>query len=169
MLEVKPELYDRRILVDCAMGRVPADLVICGGRWVCVQTGEIIPGTDIAVKAGRIAYVGSDAAHTIGTETRVIQASGRYLAPGLLDAHMHVESGMLTVTEFVRAAILHGTTGMFIDPHEIANVFGLRGVRYMVDEAAVQPVHVWVQMPCCVPSTPGFETSGAMLGPDRTR
>src|SRR5450759_4636040 len=73
---------------------------------------------------------------------------------------------MLTITEFVRAVILHGTTGMFIDPHEIANVFGLRGVRFMVDEAALQPIHVWVEMPSCVPSTPGFETSGAALGPE---
>ena len=91
---------------------------------------------------------------------------GAIWSPGLLDAHMHVESGMLTVTEFVRAVIPHGTTGMFIDPHEIANVFGLRGVRLMVDEAAIQPIHVWVQMPSCVPSAPGLETPGASIGPD---
>ncbi len=79
---------------------------------------------------------------------------------------MHVESGMLTVTEFVRAVIPHGTTGMFVDPHEIANVFGLRGVRLMVDEAQQQPIHVFVQMPSCVPSAPGLETAGAMIGPE---
>ncbi|MBN2146883.1 MAG: adenine deaminase [Anaerolineales bacterium] len=152
-------------LVDVAMGRAPADLVIRNGHWVCVQSGEIIPGTDIAVVGERIAYVGSDASHAIGKETKVVDAAGRYLVPGLLDGHMHVESGMLTVTEFVRAAILHGTTGMFVDPHEIANVFGLKGVRLMVDEAAVQPIHVWVQMPSCVPSAPGLETPGASLGP----
>ncbi|NTV37533.1 MAG: adenine deaminase, partial [Anaerolineaceae bacterium] len=84
---------------------------------------------------------------------------------GLLDAHMHVESGNLTVTEFVRAVLPHGTTGMFVDPHEIANVFGLPGVRLMVDEAAMQPIHVFVQMPSCVPSAPGFETPGATIGP----
>jgi adenine deaminase len=78
---------------------------------------------------------------------------------------MHVESGMLTVTEFVRAVMPHGTTGMFVDPHEIANVFGLRGVRLMVDEAAKQPIHVFEQMPSCVPSAPGFETPGAIIGP----
>ena len=90
----------------------------------------------------------------------------RYLLPGLLDAHMHVESGMLTVTEFVRAVVPHGTTGMFVDPHEIANVFGLRGVRLMVDEALQQPIHVFVQVPSCVPSAPGLETSGATIGPE---
>jgi len=155
-----------RTLVDVSMGRTPADLVIRNGRWVCVQSGEIIPTTDIAVKSERIAYVGPNASHTIGDETNVIDAAGKYLVPGLLDAHMHVESGMVTVTEFVRAVIPNGTTGIFIDPHEIANVFGLQGVRLMVDEAAEQPIHVWVQMPSCVPSAPGLETPGANIGPE---
>jgi len=154
-----------RALVDTAMGRVPADLVIRNGQWVAVQSGEIIPGADIAVKDGHIAYVGDDASHAIGKKTKVIDAKGRYLVPGLLDGHMHVESGMVTVTEFVRAVAARGTTGMFIDPHEIANVFGLKGVKLMVDEAQKQPIHVWVQMPSCVPSAPGLETPGAHIGP----
>src|SRR5512136_573275 len=120
-------LQDARVLVDCAMGRHPADLLIHDGQWVAVQTGEIIPHTDVAVIAGRVAFVGPDARHTIGPNTQVIEANGRFLVPGLLDAHMHVESGMVTVTEFVRAVIPHGTTGMFIDPHAIANIFGLEG------------------------------------------
>ena len=140
--------------------------MIRNGVWVCVQSGEFVPGTDVAVVEGRIAYVGSDASHTIGSKTRVIDAAGRYLVPGLIDAHMHVELGMLTVTEFVRAVAPHGTTGMFIDPHEMANVFGLRGVRLMHDEAVQQPIHVLVQMPSCVPSAPGLETSGAVIGPE---
>ncbi|HEU0297387.1 MAG TPA: adenine deaminase [Anaerolineales bacterium] len=154
-----------RALVDTAMGRVPADLVITNGQWVVVQSGEIIPGTDIAIKEGHIAYVGEDASHTIGKKTKVIDAKGSYVVPGLLDGHMHVESGMVTVTEFVRAVAVRGTTGMFIDPHEIANVFGLKGVKLMVDEAQKQPIHVWVEMPSCVPSAPGLETSGAHIGP----
>ena len=154
-----------RKLVDCAMGRIPADLVVRNGKWVCVQSGEIIPATDVAVLDGRIAFVGPSAAHTIGERTQIIEADGRYLCPGLLDAHMHVESGMLTVTEFVRAVAPRGTTGMFVDPHEIANVFGLKGVRLMADEAADQPIHVFVQMPSCVPSAPGLETPGAAIGP----
>jgi adenine deaminase len=147
------------------MGRADADLVITNGQWVCVQSGEIIPNTDIAIVDGRIAYVGEQAIHTIGDETEIIDAKGRYLVPGLLDAHMHVESGMVTVTEFVRAVAPRGTTGMFIDPHEIANVFGLAGVKLMVDEAAEQPIHVWVQVPSCVPSAPGLETPGASITP----
>ncbi|MCK5642257.1 MAG: adenine deaminase, partial [Gammaproteobacteria bacterium] len=155
-----------RHLVDVAMGQKPADLVIYNGRWVNVQSGEIIPNTDIAITNERIAFVSADASHTIGDSTQIIEAEDQYLVPGLLDGHIHVESGMVTVTEFVRAVIPHGTTGMFIDPHEIANVFGLKGVKLMVDEAAWQPIHVRIQMPSCVPSAPGLETPGATLGPD---
>ncbi|KQZ55469.1 MULTISPECIES: adenine deaminase [Ensifer] len=150
-------------LVDVAMGRKPADLVIRNGKWVNVYSGEIIPGTDIAVKAGRFAYVGPDASHTIGEGTKVVDAAGRYLVPGLCDAHMHVESGLVTVTEFARAVIPHGTTTMFIDPHEIANVLGLDGVRLMNEEAQSLPINVLVQVPSCVPSAPGLETAGAEL------
>jgi adenine deaminase len=152
-------------LIDVAMGRVPADLVIRNGKWVCVQTGEIIPNIDIAIKGERIAFVGSDASHTIGNSTEVIDADDKFLVPGLLDGHMHIESSMATVTEFVRGVVPLGTTGLFIDPHEIANVFGLDGVRLMVDESAVQPIHVWVQMPSCVPSAPGLEKAGASIQP----
>lgn len=153
-------------LVAVAMGRKAADLLIRNGRWVNVHSGEIIPHTDVAICGSRIAYVGGDASHTIGEGTRVIEADGRYLIPGLCDAHMHVESGMVTVTEFARAVIPHGTTSMFIDPHEIANVLGLRGVRLMHDEAATLPINVYVQMPSCVPSAPGLETPGATIGPE---
>ncbi len=154
-----------KTLVDVVMGRKPADLVIHKGQWVCVQSGEIIPDTDIAIVDGHIAYVGEDASHCIGKETKIIEANGRYLVPGLLDGHMHVESGMVTVTEFVRAVVPRGSTGLFVDPHEIANVFGLKGVKLMVDEAQQQPIHVWVQMPSCVPSAPGLETPGASVSP----
>jgi adenine deaminase len=151
-------------LVDVATGRKPAELVVRNGRWVNVHSGEIIAGTDIAIAGGRFAYCGPDASHAIGEGTTVVDAGGRYLVPGLCDGHMHVESGMVTVTEFCRAVIPHGTTSMFIDPHEIANVLGLPGVRLMHDEALAMPVNVHVQMPSCVPSAPGLENPGAMLG-----
>ncbi len=166
MPTVKPWNEVAPRLIDVAMGRSPADMVIRGGKWVNVYSGEIIAGTDIAIAAGRFAYVGPDASHAIGDKTEIIEAEGRYLVPGLCDAHMHVESGMVTVTEFARAVIPHGTTSMFIDPHEIGNVLGLAGVRLMHDEAAGLPVNVFVQMPSCVPSAPGLETGGAELGVD---
>ena len=153
-------------LIAVAMGRAHADTVIRNGRWVNVHSGEIIPGTDIAIAAGRFAYCGPDASHCIGPATKIIDAAGRYLVPGLCDAHMHVESGMVTVTEFARAVIPHGTTSMFIDPHEIANVLGLPGVKLMHDEAVSLPINIFVEVPSCVPSAPGLETPGATLGPD---
>ena len=100
------EISDRtRKLVDVAMGRTSADMVIKDGRWVCVQSGEIIEHTDVAILGERIAFIGPDASHTIGEDTRIIEAEDGYLVPGLLDGHMHVESGMITVTEFVRAVL----------------------------------------------------------------
>lgn len=153
-------------LINVAMGRTPAETVIKGGRWVNVYSGEIIANTDIAIVAGRIAYVGPDASHAVGADTNVIEAHDRYMVPGLCDGHMHVESGMVTVTEFARAVIPHGTTSMFIDPHEIANVLGLRGVKLMHDDAASLPINVQVQVPSCVPSAPGLENAGAEFSVD---
>ena len=164
MSRLLPRTSAASVLVDVAMGRSPADTVIQNGRWVNVHSGEIIAGTDVAISAGRFAYVGPDASHTIGEQTQIIDAKERYLLPGLCDAHMHVESGMVTVTEFARAVIPHGTTSMFIDPHEIGNVLGLAGVRLMHDEAINLPISVYVQMPSCVPSAPGLENAGAELG-----
>ncbi|MFV0334017.1 MAG: adenine deaminase [Tropicimonas sp.] len=152
-------------LVAVAAGREPADLVIRGGIWVNVQSRELLPGHDIAIAEGRIAYVGPDASHCIGEDTRIIEAEGRYMLPGLCDGHMHVESGMLTPAEFARAVIAHGTTTMFTDPHEIANVMGLEGVRLMHDEALMQPVSIFTQMPSCAPSAPGLETTGFEITP----
>ena len=153
-------------LVSVAAGRAPADLVIINARVVSVHTREVLDGWSVAVKSGRFAYVGPDANHTIGDGTETLDAGGRYLIPGLCDGHMHIESGMLTPAEFAAAVIPHGTTSMFTDPHEIANVLGLDGVRLMHDEAMMQPINIFTQMPSCAPSAPGLETTGFELGPD---
>ena len=153
-------------LVAVAAGRAAADLVVVGGRLVNVQSREVLDGWQVAIADGRFAYVGPDAGHCIGPATQVIDAAGRYLIPGLCDGHMHIESGMLTPAEFAAAVIPHGTTTMFADPHEIANVLGLPGVRMMHDEAMMQPVNIFTQMPSCAPSAPGLETTGFEIGPD---
>ena len=153
-------------LVAVAAGRQPADLVIRGGVLVNVQSREVLAGWQVAIAAGRFAYVGPDASHCIGPQTEVVEAAGRFLIPGLCDGHMHIESGMLTPAEFAAAVIPHGTTTMFTDPHEIANVMGLAGVRMMHDEALLQPVNIFTQMPSCAPSAPGLETTGFEIGPD---
>jgi adenine deaminase len=154
------------VLVAVAAGRQAADRVIRGGKLVNVQSREILDGWQVAISEGRFAYVGPDASHCIGPDTEVIEAGGRYLIPGLCDGHMHIESGMLTPAEFAAAVIPHGTTTMFTDPHEIANVLGLSGVRLMHDEALMQPVNIFTQMPSCAPSAPGLETTGYEISPD---
>ena len=151
------------VLVAVAGGRAPADLVIRGGRLVNVQTREVLDGWQVAIAAGRFAYVGPDASHCIGPDTCLHDAGGRYLVPGLCDGHMHIESGMLTPAEFAAAVAPHGTTTMFTDPHEIANVLGIDGVRMMHDEALMQPINIFTQMPSCAPSAPGLETTGVAI------
>jgi adenine deaminase len=147
------------------MGRVPADLLIAGGRLVNVHTREVHDRVDVAIVDGRIAMFG-DAAHTRGPETEVIDVEGAFLVPGLVDTHLHVESAMVTLRRFAEAVLPHGTTTVVIDNHEIANVFGLRGMRWMLDEAAALPLRVFLAVPSCVPALPGFEDAGAVLGPD---
>jgi len=154
-----------RALVDVAMGREKADLVVRNGTLINVFTKELVEGVDVAIKGDRIALVGK-ADHTIGPGTTVLDADGRYIAPGFLDGHVHIESSMVTVTQFARAVLPRGTTATFIDPHEIANVLGLDGVKLMLEEAKDLPLKVYVSIPSCVPATfPEFETSGGEIGP----
>ena len=159
-----PEAAPRLIAV--ASGHAPADLVIRGGQWVNVHTREVLAGMDVAVADGRFAAIAPDLSAAIGPDTTVIEADGRFMVPGLCDGHMHIESGMLTPAEFAAAVIPHGTTTMFTDPHEIANVLGLAGVRMMHDEALMQPVNIFTQMPSCAPSAPGLETTGFEITPE---
>ncbi len=157
-----------RSLTDVCMGRQPADLVVSGGRIVDVHTREVLDDLDVAVKHGRVAMFG-DVRHAVGPATETIDAEGAYLVPGLIDTHLHVESSMVTVTRFAEAVLPHGTTTAFIDNHEMANVFGLAGVRWMLEEARDLPLNVFLQLPSCVPALPGFEDAGATIGPDDVR
>ena len=165
----KRPLYEvTQTLARVAMGTVPAELVIRNARLINVCTAEIQEGMDVAVAEGRIALVG-DAAHCIGEKTKVIDAKGQYIAPGFMDAHIHVESAMVTVREYARAVVPHGTTGIFMDPHEICNVCGLDGVRYMLEDAKGCPLKAMSNAPSCVPAVAGFEDTGASIGPDDIR
>lgn len=136
--------------------------MVKSGNLVNVHTGEILEDVDVAVRAKRIALVG-EADRCLGDGTMIIDAEGRYLVPGFLDAHVHIESSMITVTQFARAVLPHGTTSVFIDPHEIANVLGLGGVKLMYKEARDLPLKVFLEIPSCVPSAPGLETTGAEI------
>lgn len=156
-----------RDLAATARGDLAATLVIRDGTLVSVTSGEILPHMSVAVRGSRIAYIGPDAGHTIGSGTRVIEAEGRYIAPGFLDGHCHIESSQITVTQFARAVLPLGTTGGFFDAHEITNVLGLRGLKLMVDEARATPLAAYMEIASCVPSTStDLETPGAEIGPE---
>jgi adenine deaminase len=164
-IDGRSRLYDvTRVLVDTAMGRDKADLVVRNGSLVNVNSGEIIENQGIAIKNDRIALVGN-VENTIGPDTQVIDAHRKWVAPGFIDGHVHVESAMVAGTEFARAVIPHGTTTVFIDPHEMANVLGMDGVRFFINEARGLPLKMLITFPSCVPAAPGFETSGASFGP----
>ena len=153
-------------LISVAAGRDHAELVVQNCRLVNVNSREILDGWEVAIIKGRFAYVGPSASHCVGPDTTVFDAEGKFIIPGLCDGHMHIESGMLTPAEFAAAVIPHGTTTMFTDPHEIANVLGLSGVKMMHDEAMMQPINIFTQMPSCAPSAPGLETTGFEIGPE---
>ena len=153
-------------LVRVATGEKPADLVIRHANLVSVTTHEILPDTDIAVACGRVAYLGlgeHTAEHCIGPDTRVVDASGLYAAPGLMDSHIHVESAMVGVAEYARAVVPHGTTGIFCDPHEVGNVAGMTGVRAMFEDARRVPLKAMMAPPSCVPAVTGVEDTGAAV------
>lgn len=163
----EPQEASIRALAATARGDDYATLVIKNAKLVNVVSNEILPDTEIAVKDARIAYVGKDVTHTIGKDTRVIDAENRYVTPGFLDGHCHIESAQLTPAQFSRAVIPKGTTGGFFDAHEITNVLGLEGLEYMLKEARLTPMAAYMHVPSSVPSTSSsFETNGAEIGPD---
>lgn len=151
-------------LAAVAGGSMPAEVVIRDARLVNVCTAEIQEHIDVAIAKGRIALVG-DASHCIGEGTQVIDANGQYIAPGFLDGHIHVESSMLSVGEYAKAVIPHGTIGIYPDPHEICNVLGLDGVRCMIEDSKRTPLKAMFVTPSCVPAVPGFEDTGSFVGP----
>ena len=152
-------------LAQVATGAQKADLVIQNARLVNVCTHEIMENISVAIADGRIALVG-DASHCIGENTQVVDAENKYLAPAFMDGHIHIESSMLSVGEYAKAVIAHGTSGVFIDPHEICNVLGLDGVRFMMEDAKRTPLKTMLTTPSCVPAVEGFEDTGAKIDPE---
>jgi len=145
----------RRIAM--ALGETPADLLITGCRLVNVLSGEI-HDADVAVADGVVLGFGDYQAR------QVVDAGGRYLCPGFLDGHIHIESTLLSPLEFARAVAPHGTAAVVCDPHEIANVMGPAGIEYMLAASSGLPVTFYVMMSSCVPAT-HMETSGAAITP----
>jgi adenine deaminase len=150
-------------LAATAMGMQPADLIIRNGRLVNVNTARIQDGMDIAIRHGFIALVGNADHVQVGENTRVVDAAGRFLVPGFVDTHMHVESSMVDLCSFAAGVLPHGTTTICPDNHEITNVFGLQAVKLFQETARDLPLKVLLAMPVCVPSIPGFEDAGATI------
>jgi adenine deaminase len=157
----------REQIVGAARGDQPMDLVVRNVDLVNVFTAEIYRA-DLGIKGDRYAAV---ARYEDGTPSfdlqgfREIDGSGKVATPGFVDSHVHIESMMVPPDQFARAVVRDGTTAATIDPHEIANVLGVDGIRYMVEASVGLPVRIWTTIPSCVPPVPGLETSGAEFGP----
>lgn len=160
MQEIYGQKTDRQLaakqrLIAVAAGREKADLVLKNAKYLNVFSNEFLCG-DIAVSNGLIAGVGKYDGKT------EIDVSGKLVLPGFIDAHIHLESSMVTPAEFAKAVVAHGTTTVITDPHEIANVMGIDGVEYMIQASQNLPIDVHFMMPSCVPATE-IDESGAEL------
>lgn len=160
MQEIYGQKTDRQLaakqrLIAVAAGREKADLVLKNAKYLNVFANEFLCG-DIAVANGLIAGVGKYDGKT------EIDVSGKLVLPGFIDAHIHLESSMVTPAEFAKAVVAHGTTTVITDPHEIANVMGIDGVEYMIQASQNLPIDVHFMMPSCVPATE-IDESGAEL------
>ncbi len=150
--EIKNRLKTK---IDVAAGRIKAEKVFKNGKIINVFTSEIIEG-DVAIVDGEVVGIGNYS----GEEE--VDLKGKYLAPGLIDGHVHIESSMVSPREFMKVVLPKGTTTIVADPHEIANVRGLEGIRYMMESSRGLPMNFYFVLPSCVPSTE-FENSGAKL------
>ena len=152
---------DIRTLLKASLGEIPSDTVITDVRVVNVFTGEILPA-NVFIKDGYFAHIQYEhPEEPDGLADTVVDGQGLYMVPGFIDAHVHIESSMLTPRNFAKAVIPHGTTTVITDPHEVGNVMGVRGVRYMHDCGADLPMRQLIDIPSCVPAVPGMENSGA--------
>jgi adenine deaminase len=142
-------------IIKVAKGEAPCDLVLKGGNLVNVLSGEVYQA-DIGIFDGQVVGIGK----YNGAEE--VDVTGKHICPGFIDGHVHIESSMVEVREFAKAVVPLGTTSVVIDPHEIANVFGLEGIQYMLKSSKFNPLNVFLMLPSCVPATE-FETSGSSL------
>ncbi len=154
---------DRTELIAAARGDRRLDLAILNVNLVNVFTCEIYPA-DIGIYGKRIAVVGPAGAYDLPAR-QTIDGTGKWATPGFVDTHVHIESTMVTPVNYAAAVLPFGTTTSIVDPHEIGNVLGMQGVRYMVEASEGLPLRVFITVPSCVPAVPGVETAGADFGP----
>ncbi len=158
---MKLQPKDKAHLLQAALGNLPCDLLVKNVQLVNVLTGEIYPA-NVFVDSGMIAHVEyRDLEADLDKAEKVLDGRGAYLIPGFIDAHEHIESSMMTPRNFAKAVIPCGTTTVITDPHEIANVWGVEGVRYMHDSSQGLPMRQLLDIPSCIPAVPGLENAGA--------
>ena len=152
------EELDRQIA--SAMGEIPPDIILTNGEIVNVVTGEIYKA-DVAIKDDRIIRVGdcTDLISKYSSSSKVINCENSLLIPGLIDTHLHTESTFLPPRHFASVVLPHGTTTVVVDPHEIGNALGIRGIKLYNEETQKTNLEFLVEVPSCVPSAPGLETS----------
>ena len=148
-------------IIKAAHGEKPVDLLLTNAQIINVFAGEVVPDA-IAISDGKIVGFGPYEAKNVE------DLKGRYVAPGFIDGHVHIESSMASISEFARAVVAHGTTTVAADPHEIANVLGASGIEYMLQSAEQQPMNIYFTLPSCVPAT-HMETAGARLSAEDLR
>ena len=152
------DLSSLKELISCARGEIPSDILIQNGKMINVLTKEIYHA-DIAIYKDRIANVAEPGILTAENSKKVIDAKGKYVSPGFIESHLHIESTMLPPMEFAKLAVPHGTTTAIIDPHEIGNALGERGLDLLLDLAEDLPLRLLLEIPSCVPAAPGLETT----------
>ncbi len=152
--------------IDCSLGKTPPDLILKNASIVDVLSGKIREGS-ITIKGRRIVGLYEDYSGYADANTKIVDLGGRFALPGLIEPHIHIESSMMTFSNFASIVIAHGTTTVINDPHEIANVLGKRGIRHIINEAMDTNLRCYFTIPSCVPALGGeFEESGAMISVD---
>lgn len=146
---------DLASIIKASRGLIPCDFLLRGGKYLNVFTRQFVQG-DLAIYQGIIVGIGERPAH------KIIDVSGRYIVPGFIDGHVHLESSMLTPDQYAAAVLPRGTTGVVADPHEYANVAGLEAIKYLERAADILPLDIYIDVPSCVPAT-NMEHSGASL------
>lgn len=149
-------IKERSEFIDSALSKIKPDIVLENGKIINVYTDEIVKG-DIAIYGNRIVGMYDEY-----NGKKNINVNGKYVCPGLIDGHIHIESSMLTISEFCKAVVPHGTTAVIADPHEIANVLGVEGIQLFRKNAEKYPFELFLTIPSCVPAT-NLETSGARI------
>jgi adenine deaminase len=149
-------------IIERAMAKIKADYILRGGKYVNVFTRELLEG-DLVISGNKIVHIGLETEEFEGDSTEIIDVKGKVICPGLIESHIHIESSKLTLSEFTKAVVTRGTTAVVIDPHELANVTGIEGLNVLFEEVKKQKIRYFVEAPSCVPSLPGFETSGSEI------